>query len=121
MHDTGYETEDYDSPCPAGGKKRPMKTVYPEVHLRANEDGELPPIPDGESYAVIRIAKVGYRNPVDEKAEPSCDIAVMGIMPIAEDQAESLMGDMDDEPGAELKRGLRRSLAKKMEAGYEDE
>lgn len=118
MIDLGYDIPDWEAtPTSDGGKQeRPMKRAYPEIHIRVDADEKLPPLPEDEFYFIGRGKKVGYRDPVDEGADKSCDIAVVSMHPIDDEMAEKMMGHAEGEEGdsngsSHLRKTMRKVMA----------
>lgn len=110
MHDLSYETPDYGAPMAADSDSdRPTKKVFPELHLR-----DAPKLPEGEFWFVARGKKVGYRDPIDEGAEKSCDIAVIEMCPIDAAKAKAMHGEIEEKETDEAK-APRRSFRESVE------
>ena len=123
MHSLGHEVPDYEGPAmvSSGNKKGKTRTVFPEIHLRGDD---VPKLPEGEFYFVAKAKKVGYRNPVDDGAEKSCDVAIMEFAPVSSAEAAKLASGAAKGSGEGESRTPRRSLRESVEmakAGHKEE
>jgi hypothetical protein len=82
MMDLGKEYGSGMESVPAPTGKRGKKMIdYPTLYIRGKE---LPELPSGEFYFMCKGKKIGYRDPVDDNEEKSCEIAVMEFKPMGE-------------------------------------
>ncbi len=81
-------------------KESEERIDYPTIYVRENDGKELPELPKGEFYAVIKGRVAGYRDPTD--GDKSLDLEVMSISAAVDGEqamalAKSSYPEMEDE------------------------
>jgi hypothetical protein len=117
LKSTGYEIGMPATAIGGHSEGEGKRILYPEIRLQGDD---MPKIPEGESYAVVKIKKVGYRDPAEEDAEKTCEVAILAMATVPEGKAKSLAGDdeyEDDEDSDDLpnfSKNVMRSIAKRV-------
>jgi len=73
------------------------RVYYPEIHLTGDD---IPKAGDEPFYAVVKVRKVGMRNPSDGKK--SCDLEVMEMSGPIDSQKAMDLSSEDEEPEVEV-------------------
>lgn len=89
MIDLGHK---YGESMPEKTSEEEPRVYYPEIHLSGDD---IPKMGDEPFYAVVKVRKVGTRNPSD--GEKSCDVEVMEMSgPINSQKAMDLSAETEE-------------------------